>query len=80
MKVIGIRYVDFNAQDGKHVTGVSLFCSYPITKNGSGVGVEKFFLSDAKLGYCGYKPEIGDEINVQYNRYGKVDSVTPVGL
>lgn len=79
MKVIGIRKVEFDAQDGKHISGVSLFCSYPITKNGEGVGVDKIFLSDNKLGQCGYYPELGDEINVQYNRYGKVDSVTPVG-
>lgn len=79
MKVIGIRKVEFDAQDGKHVSGVTLYCSYPITKNGEGVGVDKLFLSDAKLGYCGYVPELGDEINVQYNRYGNVDSVTPVG-
>ena len=80
MKVIGIRNVSFDAQDGKHISGVSLFCSYPITKNGFGVGVDKIFLSDAKLGYCGYMPELGDEINVTYNRFGKVDSVSPVGV
>lgn len=79
MKIIGKRTVSFDAQDGKHISGVSLFCSYPITKNGEGVGVEKIFLSDSKLAYCGYFPELGDEINVQYNRYGKVESVSQVG-
>lgn len=80
MKVIGIRKVDFNAQDtGNRITGYSLYCAYDITKNGSGVGVDKIFLSDKKLADCGYFPEIGDEINVTYNRYGKVDSIFPVG-
>ncbi len=79
MKVCGYRRVEFNAQDGKHISGVSVFCSYPITKNGDGVGFEKIFMSDNKLGQWGYYPEIGDEINVSYNRFGKVDSVTPIG-
>lgn len=79
MTIIGKRKVEFDAQDGKHISGYSLFCSYPITKNGEGFGVEKIFLSDNKLAQCGYFPEIGDEINVQYNRYGKVETLVPIG-
>lgn len=78
MKVIGYRNVDFNSADGNRVQGVSFFCSYPITKNGSGEASEKFFLSNKKLENSGYFPNIGDEIKVTYNRFGKVDSISPV--
>lgn len=79
MKVIGIREVNFTAADGNKISGYSLFCSYPITRNGQGVAVDKLFLSDKKVAACGYFPELGDEINVQYNRWGKVEAVLPVG-
>lgn len=79
MKVVGIRKVDFTAQDGNRISGVSLFCSYPITKNGEGFAVDKIFLSDKKMADCGYFPEVGDEIGVNYNRFGKVDSIVPLG-
>lgn len=80
MKVIGIRHVDFTAADGKQVSGYTVFCSYPIARNGQGFGVEKIFLSDNKLANIGYFPELDDEINVSYNRWGKVESVSPVGM
>lgn len=79
MKVVGIRKVDFTAKDGNRISGVSLFGSYPITKNGEGYSVDKIFLSDKKMADCGYFPEVGDEIIVNYNRFGKVDSIAPLG-
>lgn len=80
MTVIGRRKVEFTAQDGNQIQGVSLYVSYPITKNGEGMAAEKIFLSAKKLENLDFLPEIGDEINVQYNRYGKVDTITPVGM
>lgn len=80
MKVVGIRKVDFTAQDGNRICGVSMYCSYPITKNGDGFAVDKIFLSDNKMSSCGYYPEVGDEIGVNYNRFGKVESVFELGV
>lgn len=78
MKVIGRRKVSFKAQDGSQIEGLSLFCAYPITKDGDGVGVEKIFLSANKLSQLDFMPELDDEINVQYNRFGKVDTITQI--
>lgn len=76
MTVVGYRRVDFSGQDGKQITGYSVFCAYPITsEGGAGNGCDKIFLSDRKLAQQGYMPKIGDEVKVSYNRYGKVDWV-----
>lgn len=79
MKVIGIREVNFTTPDGKQISGYSLFCSYPISGNGQGVAVDRVFLSDKKIAACCYLPELDDEINVHYNRWGKVETVAPLG-
>lgn len=80
MKVVGIRNVDFTAQDGNKISGMSIYCSYEITKNGEGYAVEKIFLSDRKMNDCGYVPSVGDEVNITYNRFGKVDRVEPFDI
>lgn len=80
MKVIGFRRVDFAGTDGKQVTGYTVFCAFPIrSDSGVGTGVDKIFLSDRKLAECQYMPALDDEINVSYNRYGKVDYIALVG-
>lgn len=78
MKIVGIRNVDFTAQDGSHIVGVSLYCSYEITRNGAGYAVDKVFVSENKLRDVMYRPEVGDEIVVNYNRFGKVESISPL--
>lgn len=78
MKVIGMRRVDFSAQDGNRITGYSLYCTFPIGKGGTGEGCDKIFLSDNKIAQSNYLPQVGDEINVSYNRFGKVDAVIPL--
>lgn len=76
MKVLGFRRVDFAGKDGKQITGYSVFCSELIKPEfGAGVSVEKVFLSDRRLGQMGYMPCIGDDLQVNYNRYGKLSSV-----
>lgn len=80
MKVIGRRKVDFKAQDGSQIQGLSLYCTYPITKDGDGMAAEKIFLSARKLEQLDFMPEVGDEINVQYNRFGKVDTIMQIGV
>lgn len=78
MKIVGIRNVDFTAQDGNRIVGVSLYCSYGITKNGAGCAVDKIFVSENKLREVMYLPEVGDDIVVNYNRFGKVESISPL--
>lgn len=80
MKIVGIRNVDFTAEDGNRISGVSLYCSYEITKNGSGFAVDKIFVSDGKLRDAMYTPDVGDDVQVHYNRFGKVEAVTPLNV
>lgn len=74
-QVIGYRNVNFKGQDGNDVTGVSIFVTLPIEKNGEGYSTEKIFLSTAKVAECGYRPQLGDKVEVQYNRYGRVAAI-----
>lgn len=71
MKVVGFRKVDFRAENGSQISGTRLYCTFEDEKV-SGVGTEAFFVSDAKLDFV---PAVGDEIQVIYNKYGKVDRV-----
>ena len=74
-QVVGYRNVNFKGQDGKDVTGVSVYVTAPIEQNGEGYSTDKVFLSTAKVAECGYRPALGDRIEVQYNRYGRVAAV-----
>lgn len=78
MKVIGIKKSEFDTQDGKHISGYSLHCTYPMDK-GDGEGVERIFMTTEKLLNCKYSPSVGDEINVEYNRFGKPAAISLVG-
>lgn len=77
-QVIGYRNVNFKGQDGNDVTGVSYYLTQPIDKNGEGLSTEKVFLSTAKVAENGYRPQLGDRVEVQYNRYGKVAAIVKV--
>lgn len=81
MKIIGFRRNNFNTNEGKEVTGYSVFIATEIDpRRGSGMSVERQYLSDAKLA----KEEIdlaelmNREVKVYYNRFGRVDSIVPV--
>lgn len=77
-QIIGYRNVNFKGQDGNDVTGVSFYLTAPITENGEGLTTEKVFLSTAKVAQNGYRPKIGDKVEIQYNRYGKVAAIVQV--
>lgn len=74
MKVIGYRKSEFTTPDNKNISGYNIFLSYPLDK-GVGEGSERMFMTVDKLLACGYTPEIGDEIRVEYNRYGKPSAI-----
>ena len=78
MKVVGYFKKEYKFDDGKSCSGVKLFLAYPITNNGEGDAVDAVFVSDNKLMRSSYFPTVGDDITVNYNRFGKVDSITVV--
>lgn len=72
MKVIGYKEMDFSAQDGTHIKGYKVFCTFDDDK-AVGSACESFFVSEKKA--AGWVPEIGEEIEIVYNKYGKIDRV-----
>ncbi len=76
MKIIGIKPTQFKGNSGEEISGKNIYVTYPLEK-GEGVGAERIFLTDAKLNEWTYKPKVGDEVNVSYNRYGRCDGMSP---
>ena len=70
MKIIGIRPTSFTGDDKKEVKGINVYVTFPLEK-GEGLGSERLFFTDEKLLQWAYKPHVGDEVKVEYNRYGR---------
>ena len=70
MKVIGIRKSTFKGKGGTTVSGVNLYLTEPVT-NGEGLSCDRVYVLDQRLNLCGYVPKLGDEVCLDYNRYGK---------
>ena len=72
MIVIGIRKTSFKGDKGDTVSGMNVYVSYPIDEDkGSGVAADRLFFTMDKLVSCKYSPSVGDEVAVEYNKYGK---------
>lgn len=71
-KVVGFEAKTFSFEDGKTVSGFYLYTT-EARKGVTGTACERTFVSDGKLN--GYVPVIGDEIIINYNRFGKPQSV-----
>lgn len=75
--VLGKRPVSFTASDGKTISGVSVYVGADAEGEGAvGLVCDKFFISNEKLP----KAEIvvGKDVEIYFNRYGKVDKIVPV--
>lgn len=76
MKIVGLRPYSMTAKDtGEVINGVTVFCSFT-DKNVQGQGVEKFSISDKKLGSVSLV--LGMEIEPLYSKYSKVVGVRPI--
>ena len=74
--IIGWFSTSFTGQDGVTVEGQTLFVTEVIDpKRGEGVSAERIFLSKAKLAALDFTPAVGQEVEIFYNRYGKVASL-----
>lgn len=73
-KVIGFQHQDIQFKDGRTVSGYKLHLTEP--RNGvTGFAADSVFISDQKIG--DYKPNVGDTINIVWNRWGKVEGLVP---
>lgn len=75
MSIIGIRNVDFTAKDGNRIIGVKLFCTFS-AEFVEGVCAESVFVSNNVLSRSNITSlHVGDEIEVLYNKFGKVSGI-----
>lgn len=78
-KVIGIENVHFTGRDGNEVDGKRIHFTDPIDA-GRGIGDagDKIFLSAAKLAALGFTPAVGMDVDILYDKGGRVKAVAVV--
>ena len=72
MKIVGVRKVEYTAKDGAQVKGYTVHATYT-EKGTDGLCCDNFFVSEKKAD--GWVPEVGETVELMYNKYGKIDSV-----
>lgn len=74
IEVVGFKKVDFVAQDsGNQIKGFNIFYTAADQDNVNGLEAGKIFLSAEKAKR--FEITIGESYQVDYNRYGKIDSM-----
>lgn len=76
----GFREFDFVTKEGQRLTGVSVFLSSPITKNGEGQSFVKASISTDTWDRIKKSVSVGDTVSCLYNRYGKIRNLIPVDV
>ena len=71
--VTGYRRFRFTGNDGKEISGRTVYYGYE-QDDVKGLVCEKVFLSDEKFKSVSF--DVGDTLNFEYNRYGKIHAVT----
>lgn len=74
MKVIGFRKSSFKGDDGQEVSGVNLFLTEKCEK-GEGLSCDRIYVMDRILAASGYTPKLGDEVIIEWNRWGKCSGI-----
>ncbi len=70
MTIVGIRPSSFKGDSGEMISGKNFYLIYPLEK-GEGQGTERVYLTDDRLHKIGCNLTVGDEVRVEYNRFGK---------
>lgn len=79
MKVIGFSERSFTAKDtGALIEGMNIFVTYENYRT-TGCACDRFFITRQRLDECDYSPSLGDDIELQYNRYGKIIGIRLIG-
>lgn len=74
VKILGMRWVDMDVDNGRKVLGWTLYISFP-ADNVQGVQTGKCFVSDVRWNNLTYQPAVGDDVLLVYNRTGKVADI-----
>lgn len=80
-QIIGYRKNDFQNSEKKQITGYNVYISTEIDpRYGSGVSVERIYLTDAKISRDGIDLPalLGKSVRVYFNRYGRPDSIVAI--
>lgn len=76
-QVVGIKQSSFTAKEtGEVITGTTIYFLSE-DENVEGFLADRLFLTPRKLAH--YQPRLKDIVDIQYNRFGKVDTITKVG-
>lgn len=73
MMLVGYKNSSFKGSDGTMVSGTTLYLLEEERPDVKGNAVDRVFVTQKKLG--DYVPEIGDDVTLVYNRWGKVAAV-----
>lgn len=74
--VFACRELDFTDDSGKKVQGLSLYMGQVSTERGwKGMSCEKFFVRKDSPVYPMTFPVSGSEVIVEFNRFGKIQSI-----
>lgn len=73
-KIVGKIDSSFKPKDSETtVEGTTFYTTEAIDpKRGVGLSTDRFFLSKNKLSSLDFSPEVGMEVELFYNKYGKV--------
>ena len=75
MKVIGIAERNFTSKDtGAFIEGFYIYVTFENNRT-TGLASDRLYLSRNRLDQFGYSPSVGDDIDIQYNRYGKISGI-----
>lgn len=70
VEIVGVREVNFKDDDGREVSGRSLYYLMEADRvDGKMAG--KFFVSAKRWSGLTYAPRVGDRVWVSYDRFGK---------
>lgn len=75
-KIGGLEHKSFTTKEGDTIEGVSLYVTDKIPpQRGEGCMGDRIFLSKNKLNDLSFVPAVGMDIEVLYNKYGKVSTI-----
>lgn len=75
MKVIGFSERSFTSKDtGALIDGMYIYVSFENNRT-TGSACDRLYVTRQRLDESGYSPSVGDDIEVLYNRYGKISGI-----
>ena len=75
-KIMGLEQKSFTTKEGDTIEGTSIYITDKIPpQRGEGCTGDLIFLSKNKLNDLSFVPAVGMDIEVLYNKYGKVSTI-----